>query len=262
MTTFRDFSNAPEAVKLLYFQQRANNTIPYVNAMKRKYQSRTKVNISFQEAFALLDKVVDISDPDVEIPNATHAFQSAEAAHLDGAPDWMIAAALIHDMGKIFALLDDAADEEGTTLATQWGLVGDTFILGHPLPPTLPFPDYAYTVNEAIYHPGCGLDSTIVTWGHDEILYQALLKMKQAGTCKLPDEALYCIRFHSLYAHHTNQEYDHLLDVKDLELLASLQQLNKYDLYSKTAQRRPYYQWLDAFKPILKTYFPPFFISI
>jgi hypothetical protein len=42
-----------------------------------------------------------------------------------------------------------------------------------------------------MYEPNCGLDQLLMSWGHDEYLYQ-LLKFNGA---KLPDEALYMIRF-------------------------------------------------------------------
>ncbi len=41
-----------------------------------------------------------------------------------------------------------------------------------------------------MYEPNCGLNNLMMSWGHDEYLYQVL---KHNGS-KLPDEAHYMIR--------------------------------------------------------------------
>ena len=47
-----------------------------------------------------------------------------------------------------------------------------------------------------MYSPNCGLDKTLVSWGHDEYCYQVLKHNKTT----LPDEALYIVRYvHNLY---------------------------------------------------------------
>ena len=66
----------------------------------------------------------------------------------------------------------------------------------------------------------------------------------------LPEEALYIVRFHSLYAYHRDGAYRELMDDKDRRLLPVLQQFNQYDLYSKSdtlldiEALRPYYTGL------------------
>jgi len=47
-----------------------------------------------------------------------------------------------------------------------------------------------------------------------EYMYQVLKHNK----CKLPEEALYCIRFHSFYPWHTGNDYDHLCNDKDRKM--------------------------------------------
>ena len=49
----------------------------------------------------------------------------------------------------------------------------------------------------------------------------------------LPQEALYIIRYHSLYLYHYKNEYEHLLNNYDLQMKSWLKLFNKYDLYSK-----------------------------
>ncbi|VDM34547.1 unnamed protein product, partial [Toxocara canis] len=54
-----------------------------------------------------------------------------------------------------------------------------------------------------MYKEGCGLDNLLMTWGHDEYLYQVLKNHNST----LPAEALYAIRFHSFYPYHTGGDY-------------------------------------------------------
>ena len=50
----------------------------------------------------------------------------------------------------------------------------------------------------------------------------------------LPEEALYIIRYHSLYPYHQNDEYKHFMNDKDIKMFRWLKLFNKYDLYTKT----------------------------
>ena len=47
-----------------------------------------------------------------------------------------------------------------------------------------------YKTENGMYEEGCGLDKLMMTWGHDEYLYQVLVHNKST----LPKEALYLIR--------------------------------------------------------------------
>ncbi len=68
----------------------------------------------------------------------------------------------------------------------------------------------------------------------------------------LPEPALYMIRYHSFYAWHRENEYDHLCDARDREMLSWVRKFNPYDLYSKCpvkpnwAELKPYYDQLFA----------------
>ena len=102
-----------------------------------------------------------------------------------------------------------------------------------------------YNTKYGIYDKNCGLSNVLVSFGHDEYLYQVLRQNKVT----LPQEALYIIRFHSLYPHHKHNAYHHLLDMKDLEYFHWLKLFNKYDLYTKSEnnlynidQLKSYYQ--------------------
>jgi len=66
--------------------------------------------------------------------------------------------------------------------------------------------DERYSSKNGVYEEGCGLRKVTMSWGHDEYLYQVL---RNHEGCRLPDEALYCVRFHSFYPWHTGGDYDH-----------------------------------------------------
>ena len=56
-----------------------------------------------------------------------HAFQTAESIREAKLPDWMQLVGLIHDCGKMVYLR--GCDEDGTSVAQQWSLVGDTWLV-------------------------------------------------------------------------------------------------------------------------------------
>lgn len=64
-----------------------------------------------------------------------------------------------------------------------------------------------------MYKPNCGLDQLLLSWGHDEYLYNLLIHNKS----KLPKEALYMIRYHSFYPWHAGGDYSHLTNEQDKE---------------------------------------------
>lgn len=202
----------------------------------------------FWTLFAGLDGIVDLSDPDTSMPNSLHALQTAEAIRKDGTyPDWFVLCGLIHDLGKILYL--SGSDEDGTSKNTQWAIVGDTFITGCPIPDSIVLPEYNILNKDHqnkinVYKPNCGLDNCSVSFGHDEYMYRLL----KANSHKMPIEAEYIIRYHSLYAWHSGTAYDYLQNEDDELMKNVVQEFNKFDLYTKddnnikwTFQLREYY---------------------
>ena len=60
------------------------------------------VEATVMEALEMLNELVDESDPDIDLPNIIHAFQTAEqirAKHPD--KEWFHLVGLIHDLGKV-----------------------------------------------------------------------------------------------------------------------------------------------------------------
>ena len=234
---YRNYTNVNNGVKNNYKKARINQTVSYVKNMHEKYCKFT-IKMNIWNIIEKLNNFVDLSDPDISLPNSYHGYQTAEAIRNDKYPDWLQLIGLIHDLGKIIYL--KGCDQDGTTLKEQWGIVGDTFIVGCKIPSDIIFPEFnklnkdinnnSYNTKNGIYDQQCGLENTLCSWGHDEYLYN-ILKFNKT---KFPDEALYIIRYHSLYLHHKNNTYSNLMNNTDHKSLKWLKIFNKYDLYSKS----------------------------
>ena len=88
--------------------------------------------MSVMDVVYLLDAIVDESDPDTDLPNSLHAFQTAERIRADH-PDkeWFQLVGLLHDLGKVMAVWGEP----------QYCVVGDTFPLGCKFSEQIVFPD-------------------------------------------------------------------------------------------------------------------------
>lgn len=231
---FRKFSNASENVSNNYKIARENQNINYVLKMKNDFKNRKKEKLNFWDVIDKLSNFIDISDPDVNMPNSFHLFQSAESAKNDSQPEWFQLVCLIHDIGKIMYLWGN--DNDGTSVKNQWGIVGDTFITGCKIPDSIIYPEFNLLNSDnikydniGIYSKNCGLDNCHVSWGHDEFMYNILLNNNN----KLPEEAYYIIRYHSLYLWHDKNEYSYFENEKDKNMKKWVKLFNKYDLYTK-----------------------------
>ena len=114
---FRDYNNVVEAIKENYYKARIYQTVEYVTRMREKYLVFDKP-LEVMNVFKTLDKFVDISDPDISLPNYYHGLQTAQMIRKDNYPDWFQLVGLIHDLGKIMYLW--GCDEDGTSLKEQW----------------------------------------------------------------------------------------------------------------------------------------------
>ncbi|KAL5538841.1 hypothetical protein UlMin_046017 [Ulmus minor] len=109
--------------------------------------------------------------------------------------DWLHLTALIHDLGKVFALLVFGK-------LPQWAIVGDTFHVGCAFDESIVHhkyfkenPDYnnpTFNTKYGVYFEGCGLENVMMSFGHDDYMY---LENKTT----LPSAGLFIIRYHSFY---------------------------------------------------------------
>jgi len=246
------------AVREHYRKMRSRQTLDYVQRMKRKYLTFNRP-LQLWEAMEKLNELIDVSDPDLDLPNVQHLIQSAEAIRADGRPDWMQLVGLIHDLGKVMFLW--GCDEDGTSQAEQWGLVGDVFVVGCALPDTCVYPEFnelnpdmndeRYNTSRGIYEAGCGLDQLSLAWGHDEYLYQVL---KHHPDNRIPKAGMVMIRYHSFYPWHTGGSYQELCNETDEEYKEWILDFNQYDLYTKSTKTYDLEEIKSYYLPIAEKY--------
>uniref|UniRef100_A0A5F8G571 Inositol oxygenase n=1 Tax=Monodelphis domestica TaxID=13616 RepID=A0A5F8G571_MONDO len=260
---FRNYTSGPhqDRVYNTYKLMHTYQTVDFVRRKHVEFGGFSYKKMTVMEAVDLLDELVDESDPDVDFPNSFHAFQTAEGirkAHPD--KDWFHLVGLLHDLGKILVLAGEP----------QWAVVGDTFPVGCRPQKSVVFGDSTFQDNPdakdprycteyGMYEPHCGLEKVLMSWGHDEYMYQ----MMKFNKFSLPPEAFYMIRFHSFYPWHTGGDYQHLCSTHDLNMLPWVQEFNKFDLYTKSedlpdvTELRPYYQGLiDKYCPGIHCWLP------
>ncbi len=259
-TTFRNYArdDVRPAVRECYREMRARQTVDYVARMHDKYLTYDRP-LGLWEALAALDDFVDLSDPDMDLPNVQHLLQTAAAMRADDCPDWMQLVGLVHDLGKVLYLW--GSDADGTGLDSQWGLVGDTFVVGCALPDSLIFPEFnhlnpdmadpRYNTLSGVYAQNCGLDACTVAWGHDEYLYQVLA---HHADNRLPEAGMVMIRYHSLYAWHERGAWAELTNARDDRNRDWVRQFNRYDLYTKSAEVHDLAAAKAYFGPIIDKY--------
>jgi inositol oxygenase len=244
-----------ERVFQTYQNMHTYQTVEFVQGKIKEWSNFDHFQATIMDALDLLNKFIDGSDPDVDVPNIVHAFQTAERIReTHPEEDWFHLTGLIHDLGKVMGLYGEK----------QWATGGDTFVVGCKPGNSVVFVDSTFQNNPdlkdpryntelGMYKEHCGLKNLLMSWGHDEYMYRVL---KAHPGMTLPEEALYMIRFHSFYPWHTGGDYWNLADDYDREMYYWIKEFNKYDLYSKTDKQpdmeklKPYYQSLiDKYIP-------------
>ena len=244
---YRDYdtSDRAEGVKNFYRLNHQYQTYDFVSKKEKEFLAFNRKKMSLWDAVDFLNTLVDDSDPDIELDQFQHLLQTSESIRADGHEDWFVLTGFIHDLGKVLCLFGEP----------QWAVVGDTFPVGCKFSNKIVYSEFfdfnpdnknpVYNSPLGIYSQNCGLDKVKMSWGHDEYLYQILKNY-------LPKPALYMIRYHSFYAQHREESYNHLMSEEDHELFKWVKKFNAYDLYSKaptppdSKALRPYYETLVA----------------
>lgn len=247
---FRNYEETEkDGVKEFYRLNHTFQTYDFVKQKKAEYLKFDKEEMPIWSAFDFLNKLVDDSDPDTDLDQMQHLLQTSEAIRNDGHPDWMVLVGLIHDMGKVLCLYGEP----------QWAVVGDTFPVGCAYSDKIVYseffsanPDFqnpVYQTKLGVYAQNCGLDQVDMSWGHDEYVYHMMKPY-------LPEEGLYMLRYHSFYAQHRENAYDHLMNEKDHELFKWVRLFNPYDLYSKNPNQKSWEELKPYYHALVAKYLP------
>lgn len=247
---YRNYSNpARDTVRDFYRLNHRHQTYDFVLQKKRELLRLDRRQMTVLEALDFLDTLVDDSDPDTALSQREHLLQAAEAIRADGHEDWFVLAGLVHDLGKILCLFGEP----------QWAVVGDTFPVGCPFSDRVVYPEFFADNPDSldpklqspcgVYPEGCGLRKVHLSWGHDEYLFHVVQG-------RLPEPALYMIRYHSFYAWHREGEYGYLLDDHDRRMLPWVQRFNEYDLYSKCPVRPDWEALRPDYAALIDRYLP------
>lgn len=232
---FRDYSDENSKVAETYKLNHTHQTYEYVVKMKQIYCSNyNRSNMGIWDAIELSNDIHDESDPDLDLSQSYHFFQTAEniRMHYPDRRDLHLVG-LIHDLGKIM-LLDNFGG------LPQWSVVGDIFPVGCSFSDKIVYSDFfkynpdsqntQFNTKYGKYQPYIGFDNINMSWSHDEYLYNVL---KNNANCKIPPESLRIIKYHSFYAFHKDNEYHYLANEDDMKLKPMLQLFSQCDLYSK-----------------------------
>jgi inositol oxygenase len=261
----RDYAHADQRVVEFYREQHTKQTVAFVQDKRRQFLPLRHRTMTMWEAVLLLQELQDDSDPDMDRPQIVHAVQTAErlrAVVATGAlPDWMIVTGLLHDVGK------------GVLLSLgepQYAVVGDTFIVGCQWAPEVVYhelfadnPDTRVPFYQTPFgrYQGSrerGLDGVLMSWGHDEYLYEVVRQYfcSKASALPLPEAALAIFRYHSFYAAHTHGAYAHLMTAHDRAMLEWVRAFSQFDLYSKSDAEPDLSALLPVYERLVNTYFP------
>lgn len=245
---FRDYANINPKVVETYRLNHKYQTFKYGDEMRQKYNVKhNKAIMGLWDAIELCNDIIDESDPDLNLPQIFHSIQTAERlkrVHPDRKDLHLVG--LIHDLGKVMLL-----PEFGNL--PQWSVVGDIYPTGCAFSDKIVFSEFfsenpdskneAFNTKYGIYEKHCGFDNVRMSWSHDEYLDAVL---RHNPKCILPKESRRIIKYHSFYAFHKENEYDHLANQDDIKLKPILQTFSHCDLYSKDDNLK---LDIDDFKP-------------
>lgn len=212
----------------LYCEMHEKVDLEYTKRLKMKYSILNNKKMTIKEALNKMDSFIDPSDPDLDVPNSIHAYQTAERIRKKYPNNKELQiTGLIHDLGKV---LFDYGEP-------NYSVVGDTYVVGCKFPETIVYPktlilnkDYHKYDDNGIYKEKCGLENLNITYGHDEYLYQVL---KQNKNHKITERYMNMIRYHSFYPWHTGGSYHQFMKDSDKDILKDVLIFNEFDLYSK-----------------------------
>ncbi|MGH8712809.1 MAG: inositol oxygenase family protein [Casimicrobiaceae bacterium] len=199
-------------------QRHRRQTAESVTALRHKYKAPVFGRIA---VWTLVERLAQCVDPtDLRLcatSQQIHVMQIIAGMEADGvANEEMIVAALVHDLGKVLLLTDEA-------------------------------PENIVCFNEpiGIHEPGVGLDNCLLQWNHDEFAYSRLKNY-------LPDGIAWLVRYHSIVRH----SCDVYMDARDRDYASRyLNVFERYDHGTKSPYFLPQRR-IDDYRQALAAWLP------
>ncbi len=196
----------------------AQQSLEVVDALRKKYETPLYGEVS---TWSLVEKLAQCIDPTDQrlcgVSQQLHVLQILAGMENDGvATEELIVAALVHDLGKVLLLTDEA-------------------------------PENIVCFNEPIgvYQRGIGLDNCVFQWNHDEFAYS---RLKQ----HLPDGIAWLVRYHSI-VRSSCEEY---MDARDRQYCERyLDLFSRYDHGTKSPWFLPRKR-IDDYRRVLEAWLP------
>ncbi len=241
MNKYRNYCNKNSKIENTYKKMLENQNIKYVKNMKKIYLSNINRKYNIWYLINKLDEIIDESDPDSELPQIFHAYQTAESIKkryflnnsiennisiksLFSDNEWnnlpekykekfdntisdFYKNIIDWDWFPLIGFIHDLGkimllDEFGSL--PQWSVVGDTFPVGSLLSSNFVFYDKEYHLSNE------DLNNNIYQnyIGFDNVIFswghdEYLASILEANKTNFPKEAIYIIRYHSFYSWHT-----------------------------------------------------------
>ena len=246
MNKFRNYQDKNIKVENTYKKMLENQNIKYVKNMKNIYFKNIKKKYNIWYLIKKMDDIIDESDPDSELPQIFHAYQTAESIkkryfynnkiknninikYLFSNYEWnnlpdKYKNNFDNTITNFYKNITDwewlpfigfihdlgkimLLDEFGSL--PQWSVVGDTFPVGTLLSSNFVFYDKKY------YLDNNDLNTNIYKnyIGFNNVIFswghdEYLAKLLEENKTNLPKEAIYIIRYHSFYSWHTPRNGD------------------------------------------------------
>lgn len=241
--TFRNYNSSElclSSVEKTYRRMLQSQNIDYVNEITSYYFTCNPSSYNIWDAISMLDIIIDESDPDTDLPQIVHAFQTAESIRsnyicnnkLKSIPiktlftnnEWDRLPSLYKNIYSTtidmlypnivnwdwFILVGFIHDLGKIMLLDnfgnlpQWAVVGDTFPLGNKLDPNYVYFEKKYQSSNIDLSANIYLNKC----GFKNVIFswghdEYLAKTLEYGDNYLPPEAIYIIRYHSFYSWHT-----------------------------------------------------------
>lgn len=131
-------------------------TYIFLTGQHKKWRQFSHYKGTVRQALEKLNDLIDESDPDTDVPNIVHAFQTAEKIREDYPDqDWFHLTGLIHDLGKVRLLIVTPTWTYNTIVfqimafykEPQWAVVGDTFVVGCKWSDNIVYRDTSFVEN-------------------------------------------------------------------------------------------------------------------